>query len=190
MRPWTKRRTSNFWWRAGPTGSLTEDGIVTIDEIKGVYMDLERLDRAGGGAYGPGHVLRIFLLLRPGIWTVCGCSLPTVILRQRRSAGSMTDRSREELEAWFPVVIHEYCEVGQIPLPPRAAPGRVHQGPGVSLSLPGGTAGTGGVRLPDHCQPEEVLFIQAPTGIGKTLVHRFSRGQGHGRGAWRTSCFI
>ena len=46
-------------------GIFEEDGIVTIDEIKGVYMDLERLDRAGGGAYGPGHVLRIFLLLRP-----------------------------------------------------------------------------------------------------------------------------
>ena len=88
-------------------GIFEEDGIVTIDEIKGVYMDLERLTEpvavhmAQAMCYGYFYCcdrdldgVRIQLTY---------CNLETEEIRRFHE-----DRSKEELEAWFRSVIHEY----------------------------------------------------------------------------------
>ena len=88
-------------------GIFEEDGIVTIDEIKGVYMDLERLTEpvavhmAQAMCYGYFYCcdrdldgVRIQLTY---------CNLETEEIRRFHE-----DRSKEELEVWFRSVIHEY----------------------------------------------------------------------------------
>ena len=46
-------------------GIFTENGITVIDEIKGMYTDVARLE-APIEVHRPGNVLRVFLLLRQG----------------------------------------------------------------------------------------------------------------------------
>ena len=75
-------------------GIFEEDGIVTIDEIKGgiwIWSGLQSRWRC----IWPRPCATDIFTAATGIWTVCGSSLPTVIWRPRRSAGSMrTGRRR------------------------------------------------------------------------------------------------
>lgn len=142
-------------------------GAVTIDEIKGVYMDIGRLEEAVpvhlaqalcyGYMYSFDHQLDVI-----GI-QVTYCSIETEEIRR-----FPVQKTYEELEAWFFGLIHEYVKWAsylyqhgvkrdgslkdlQFPYPYRD--GQKELAVSVYRAI---------VR-------ERNLFIQAPTGVGKTL---------------------
>ena len=161
-------------------GIFEENGIVTIDEIKGVYMDLERLTEpvtvhmAQAMCYGYFYCcdreldgVRIQLTY---------CNLETEEIRRFHE-----DKSREELEAWFCSVVHEYfkwarylcCHEFQrnqsirsleFPFPYREGQRDL------------------AVAVYKTISRKKRLFIQAPTGIGKTLSTIFPAVRAMGEG--------
>lgn len=148
-------------------GVIEEPSGVTIDEIKGVYLDVERLDEAipvhmaqamcYGYMYLHDHELDHISV------QVTYCSLETEEIRRFvRGFGA------EELETWFQGLIHEYMKWAnylyqhgvrrdaslkelEFPYPYRA--GQKELAVSVYRSILRG----------------KNLFIQAPTGVGKTL---------------------
>ena len=88
-------------------GIFEEDGIVTIDEIKGVYMDLERLTEPVAVHMAQAMCYGYFYCCDRNLDGVriqlTYCNLETEEIRRFHE-----DRSKEELEAWFRSVIHEY----------------------------------------------------------------------------------
>lgn len=88
-------------------GIFTENGITVIDEIKGMYTDVARLEApievhlAQAMCYGYFYCCDKDL---DGIrLQLTYCNLETEEIRRFQ-----TDRSKEELEQWFSGVVHEY----------------------------------------------------------------------------------
>ena len=142
-------------------------GHVTIDEIKGVYLDIDRLEesipvhQAQALCYGYMYA-RKEQLEEIGI-QVTYCQLETEMIRRFTK-----DYSFEELDQWFQGLIHEYVKWAnylyehelrrdaslkdlQFPFPYR--PGQRELAVSVYKAI----------------AREKNLFIQAPTGVGKTL---------------------
>ena len=149
-------------------GIMTDvTGHVTIDEIKGVYLDIDRLEesipvhQAQALCYGYMYA-RKEQLEEIGI-QVTYCQLETEMIRRFTK-----DYSFEELDQWFQGLIHEYVKWAnylyehelrrdaslkdlQFPFPYR--PGQRELAVSVYKAI----------------AREKNLFIQAPTGVGKTL---------------------
>ena len=142
-------------------------GHVTIDEIKGVYLDIDRLEesipvhQAQALCYGYMYA-RKEQLEEIGI-QVTYCQLETEMICRFTK-----DYSFEELDQWFQGLIHEYVKWAnylyehelrrdaslkdlQFPFPYR--PGQRELAVSVYKAI----------------AREKNLFIQAPTGVGKTL---------------------
>ncbi len=147
-------------------GVITGD-TVTIDEIKGVYMDLERLEepvpvhlaqaKCYGYIYGADHGLSSLSV------QVTYCGLETEEIRR-----FVKDYTFEELEEWFQGLIHEYVKwarylyqhqlrrdqsLRDLEFPYRYRPGQKELAVSVYRAI----------------ARKKNLFIQAPTGVGKTL---------------------
>ena len=149
-------------------GIMTDvTGHVTIDEIKGVYLDIDRLEesipvhQAQALCYGYMYA-RKEQLEEIGI-QVTYCQLETEMIRRFTK-----NYSFEELDQWFQGLIHEYVKWAnylyehelrrdaslkdlQFPFPYR--PGQRELAVSVYKAI----------------AREKNLFIQAPTGVGKTL---------------------
>lgn len=148
-------------------GVIANPSGVTIDEIKGVYLDVERLEEAipvhmaqamcYGYMYLSDHELDSISV------QVTYCNLETEEIRR-----FVRDFGFEELETWFQGLIHEYVKWAnylyqhgvrrdaslkelEFPYPYRA--GQKELAVSVYRSILRG----------------KNLFIQAPTGVGKTL---------------------
>lgn len=157
-----------------------QNGIVTIDEIKGVYMDLARLEEPV-----PVHLAQAMCY---GYFYCCDkeldgirlqmtyCNLETEDIRRFK-----VDKSKEELETWFHGVIHEYLKWARFlhhheltrdesikkigfPYPYRAGQRELV------------------VSVYKTINRKKKLFIQAPTGIGKTLSTVFPAVKAIGEG--------
>lgn len=149
-------------------GILTEPGGVTIDEIKGVYRNLSRLEepvpvhmaQAMCYAYFYSRDLELSSI---GV-QVTYCSLETEEIRRFR-----VEKSFEELEEWFRGLLHEYVKwarylyhhglrrdasIRDLPFPYPYREGQKELAVAVYRSI----------------ARKRNLYIQAPTGIGKTLA--------------------
>lgn len=157
-----------------------QDGIVTVDEIKGVYMELARLEEpvqvhlAQAMCYGYFYCCDKEL---DGIrLQMTYCNLETEDIRRFK-----VDKSKEELENWFHGVIHEYLKWArflhhheltrdesikklEFPYPYRAGQRELV------------------VSVYKTISRKKKLFIQAPTGIGKTLSTVFPAVKAIGEG--------
>lgn len=163
-------------------GILTEPAGVVIDEIKCIYMDVGRLEEADpvhmaqalcyGYIYSFDHEL-------PSVGIrITYCNIETEEIRRFQE-----EKSFEELSAWFEGLIHEYVKWArylyshglrrqeslkelQFPYPYRE--GQRELAVSVYRSIARGRD----------------LFIQAPTGVGKTLSTIFpslkAMGEGYG----------
>lgn len=163
-------------------GVIREPGGVTIDEIKGVYMDIGYLKEAipvhlaqamcYGYFYCFNHQLDSIAL------QVTYCNIETEEIRRFK-----TDRSWEELTSWFESLIHEYVKwarylyqheqkrdesLKRLEFPYDYRAGQKELAVSVYRSIARG----------------KNLFIQAPTGVGKTLSTVYpglkAMGEGHG----------
>ena len=161
-------------------GIVEEDGIVTIDEIKGVYMDLERLTEpvavhmAQAMCYGYFYCcdrdldgVRIQLTY---------CNLETEEIRRFHE-----DRSKEELEVWFRSVIHEYFKWARYLCHHELQRNQSISGLEFPFPYREGQRDLA-VAVYKTISRKKRLFIQAPTGIGKTLSTIFPAVQAMGAG--------
>ncbi|MEG7530520.1 MAG: ATP-dependent DNA helicase, partial [Hungatella sp.] len=148
-------------------GILEEAAGITVDEIKGVYFDIDYLKEAipihmaqvmcYGYFYAFDHQLSGITL------QVTYCNLETEAIRRFQ-----VDQSYEELEQWFEGLIHEYAKwarylyqnglrrdasLRDLEFPYAYRPGQRD----LAVSV---------YRCITH---RRNLFIQAPTGVGKTL---------------------
>ncbi len=163
-------------------GVIENAAGVTIDEIKGVYLDLSRMEEpvavhlaqalCYGYIYCYDHNLG-------GIGIqITYCNIETEEIRRFRE-----ERSWEELETWFQGLVHEYVKwanylyrhelrrdesLKELEFPYEYREGQKELAVSVYRALSRG----------------KNLFIQAPTGIGKTLSTVFPAlkaiGEGHG----------
>ena len=161
-------------------GIFEEDGIVTIDEIKGVYMDLERLTEPVAVHMAQAMCYGYFYCCDRNLDGVriqlTYCNLETEEIRRFHE-----DRSKEELEAWFRSVIHEYFKWARY-----LCHHELQRNPSISgLEFPfpyrEGQRDLA-VAVYKTISRKKRLFIQAPTGIGKTLSTIFPAVQAMGAG--------
>ncbi len=162
-------------------GVITEPAGVTIDEIKGVYLDIDRMEEAVpvhkaqamcyGYMYLADHDLDTIAI------QVTYCNLETEAIRRFTA-----DYRAEELTDWFQGLIHEYVKwanylyqhgirrdesLRNLSFPYEYRQGQKELAVSVYKTI---------VRRKN-------LFIQAPTGVGKTLSVVFpglkAMGEGH-----------
>ena len=163
-------------------GIITETSGIVIDEIKCIYMDVERLEEPD-----PVHLAQALCygymyaseqdLDSVGI-QLTYCNIETEQIRRFRQANT-----REELEEWFQGLIHEYVKwarylyphsirrtecLKELQFPYAYREGQKELAVSVYRSIARGRN----------------LYIQAPTGIGKTLSCVFPSlkaiGEGYG----------
>ena len=161
-------------------GIFEEDGIVTIDEIKGVYMDLERLAEP--------VAVHMAQAMCYGFFCCCDreldgvriqltyCNLETEEIRRFHE-----DRSREELEVWFRSVIHEYFKWARYLCHHELQRNQSINGLEFPFPYREGQRDLA-VAVYKTISRKKRLFIQAPTGIGKTLSTIFPAVQAMGAG--------
>ncbi|HIZ79163.1 MAG TPA: ATP-dependent DNA helicase [Candidatus Lachnoclostridium stercorigallinarum] len=149
-------------------GILTEAGGVTIDEIKGVYRSLFRIEEPEPVHMAQAMCYAYFYSREKGLSSigiqVTYCSLETEETRRFRE-----EKSFEELEEWFRGLLHEYVKwarylyshglkrdasIRDLPFPYPYREGQKELAVAVYRSI----------------ARKRNLYIQAPTGIGKTLA--------------------
>lgn len=157
-------------------------GPVTIDEIKGVYMDLNRLEEPAA--------VHLAQALCYGYFYCCDHGLDQILIQITYSnieteeiRRFQQEHSRQELEEWFGGLIHEYVKwaeylyrhelrrdesLGLLEFPYAYREGQRELAVSVYRAIRRG----------------KNLFIQAPTGIGKTLsvVYPALKAVGEGLG--------
>lgn len=163
-------------------GIITEPAGVTIDEIKCIYMDISRLEEpepvhlAQALCYGWFYSIQNELD-SVGI-QITYCNIETEEIRRFKEV-----RSFEELKSWFEGLIHEYVKwarylyhhgirrqecLKELPFPYPYREGQKELAGNVYRSI----------------ARKRNLFIQAPTGVGKTLSTIYpslkAMGEGHG----------
>lgn len=162
-------------------GVITEPGGVIIDEIKGVYMDIGRLEEPVGvhlaQAMCYGYIYCFDHNLDSIALQITYCSLETEEIRRMRK-----DCSFEELREWFGGLIHEYVKwarylyqhgirrdnsLRELEFPYAYREGQRDLAVSVYRAV----------------TRRRNLFIQAPTGVGKTLSTVYpglkAMGEGH-----------
>lgn len=161
-------------------GIFEEDGIVTIDEIKGVYMDLERLTESVAVHMAQAMCYGYFYCCDRNLDGVriqlTYCNLETEEIRRFHE-----DRSKEELEAWFRSVIHEYFKWARYLCHHELQRNQSISGLEFPFPYREGQRDLA-VAVYKTISRKKRLFIQAPTGIGKTLSTIFPAVQAMGAG--------
>ncbi len=90
-------------------GIFEENGIPVIDEIKGVYADLDRFEEPVFVHLAQARCYGYFYCCEEGLdgirIQITYCNLETEEIRRFSE-----DQSKEELEQWFHSVVHEYLK--------------------------------------------------------------------------------
>ncbi len=154
---------------------------VTIDEIKGVYLDIDKLEEAVPVHHAQAMCYGYMYLTKHKLDSISVqmtyCNLETEQIRR-----FVTDYGYDELETWFEGLIHEYVKwanylyqhgkrrresLKQLKFPYEYRAGQRELAVSVYRAISRG----------------KDLFIQAPTGVGKTLSTVFpglkAMGEGH-----------
>ena len=161
-------------------GILTEDNFVTIDEIKGVYKKLENLVEPVYVHKAQAMCYAYIYALKEGLSEIAVqmtyCNLDTEQIKRFKEAFTF-----EELKIWFEDMIDEYCKwmqfdvdnrklrnesIETLEFPYDYRPGQKNMAAMVYLSI----------------KDRKNLFVQAPTGIGKTMAALFPAIQAMGNG--------
>ena len=161
-------------------GILTEDNFVTIDEIKGVYKKLENLVEPVYVHKAQAMCYAYIYALKEGLSEIAVqmtyCNLDTEQIKRFKETFTF-----EELKIWFEDMTDEYCKWMQFDVDNRKLrndsieilefpydyrPGQKNMAAMVYLSI----------------KDRKNLFVQAPTGIGKTMAALFPAIQAMGNG--------
>ena len=163
-------------------GIIMEASGVTIDEIKCIYMDLERLEEAEPVHMAQALCYGYFYCCDHGLSSIdiqlTYCNIETEQIRRFKES-----RSFEALKHWFSGLIHEYVKwarylyhhslrrqecLKELPFPYPYREGQRELAVSVYRSIVRGRN----------------LFIQAPTGVGKTLstIYPSLKAMGEGYG--------
>ena len=161
-------------------GIIEENGIVTIDEIKGMYMDINRLEEP--------ITIHLAQAMCYGYFYCCDYNLDGVRL-QITYANLETeevkrfhvDRSKEELEQWFKSVVHEYLKWARYSYHHELVRNASIQALEFPFAYREGQRDLV-VSVYKTIARGQRLFIQAPTGIGKTLSTVFPAVKAIGEG--------
>lgn len=161
-------------------GIIEENGIVTIDEIKGMYMDINRLEEP--------ITVHLAQAMCYGYFYCCDYNLDGVRL-QITYANLETeevkrfhvDRSKEELEQWFKSVVHEYLKWARYSYHHELVRNASIQALEFPFAYREGQRDLV-VSVYKTIARGQRLFIQAPTGIGKTLSTVFPAVKAIGEG--------
>jgi len=161
-------------------GIMEADGMVTIDEIKGMYMDVMRLEEP--------IMVHLAQAMCYGYFYCCDHDLEGVRL-QITYANLETeevkrfhvDRSREELEQWFKGVVHEYFKWARFQHHHELVRNASIRGLEFPYPYREGQRDLV-VSVYKTIVRGKKLFIQAPTGIGKTLSTVFPAVKAIGEG--------
>ena len=161
-------------------GILTEDNCVTIDEIKGIYKKLENLVEPVYVHKAQAMCYAYIYALKEGLSEIAVqmtyCNLDTEQIKRFKETFTF-----EELKIWFEDMIDEYCKwmqfdvdnrklrnesIETLEFPYDYRPGQKNMAAMVYLSI----------------KDRKNLFVQAPTGIGKTMAALFPAIQAMGNG--------
>ena len=153
------------------TDPLTGETSVTVDEIKGIYQDPRKLS-------GPVPVHEAqamcyaFILAEQGDLSAVTVRLTYIHMESEEIRRFSSEKSREELKEWFEGIIHEYLKwarwiyhhalrrnesVKNLEFPFPYRPGQRELA----------------VYIYRTQERKKRIFVQAPTGIGKTLAVLF-----------------
>ncbi len=163
-------------------GIITEDSGVTIDEIKGVYKKLDHMEepifvhKAQAMCYA--YIYAMQNELEEIAVQMTYCNLDTEEIKRFKESFTF-----EALQMWFYNLVEEYCKWAQFEVDNR----RVRNESIEDLEFPypyraGQRDMAGSVYL--SIKRRQNLFVQAPTGIGKTMGALFptikAMGDGYG----------
>ena len=161
-------------------GIFEEDGITTIDEIKGMYMDVGRLEEP--------IMVHLAQAMCYGHFYCCDKNLDGVRLQityvnlETEEVNRFhVDRSAEELEQWFKGVVHEYFKWARYLHHHEQVRNESIKGLEFPFPYRDGQRDLV-VSVYKTISRGKKLFIQAPTGIGKTLSTVFPAVKAIGEG--------
>ena len=161
-------------------GIMEEEGIVTIDEIKGMYMDVSRLEEP--------IMIHLAQAMCYGYFYCCDKALDGIRLQityanldTEEIKRFHVDRSKEELEQWFQCVVHEYFKWARYQYHHELVRNGSIRGLEFPFSYREGQRDLV-VSVYKTIARRKKLFIQAPTGIGKTLSTVFPSVKAIGEG--------
>lgn len=161
-------------------GVIVEEGHVTIDEIKGVYQDVSLMEGpvpvhlAQAKCYA--YIYALQNQLSEIAVQMTYCNLDTEELRRFQENYLFA-----ELEGWFGSLIHSYEKWARFQY--KARQERNSSIAGLAFPFPyraGQRELAGDVYR--TIQREKILFIQAPTGTGKTITALFPAVKAVGQG--------
>ena len=163
-------------------GIITEPAGVTIDEIKCIYMDVSRLEEPEPVHLAQALCYGWFYSIQKELDSV-GIQITYCNIETEEICRFKEVRSFEELKSWFEGLIHEYVKwarylyhhgirrqecLKELPFPYPYREGQKELAGNVYRSI----------------ARKRNLFIQAPTGVGKTLSTIYpslkAMGEGHG----------
>lgn len=163
-------------------GILDQNGMVTIDEIKGIYKKVEALKEPvyvhKAQAYVYAYIYaREHDLPEIGI-QMTYCNLETETIRYFRET-----KTYQDLKIWFDELIKRYMVWADYSYDHKNA--RQASIPGLAFPYPYRDGQFDMIRsVYSAIEEQQNLYVQAPTGIGKTLATIFpavhSIGQGNG----------
>ena len=163
-------------------GIITEENAVTIDEIKGVYKKLEYMEepifvhKAQAMCYA--YIYSVQHDLSEIAVQMTYCNLDTEEIKRFKESFTF-----EYLQEWFHNLVEEYCKWAQFEVDNRGLRNESIE----DLEFPypyraGQRDMAGSVYL--SIKRRQNLFVQAPTGIGKTMGALFptikAMGDGYG----------
>ena len=161
-------------------GVIVEEGHVTIDEIKGVYQDVSLMEGpvpvhlAQAKCYA--YIYALQNQLSEIAVQMTYCNLDTEEIRRFQENYLFA-----ELEGWFGSLIHSYEKWARFQY--KARQERNSSIAGLAFPFPyraGQRELAGDVYR--TIQREKILFIQAPTGTGKTITALFPAVKAVGQG--------
>ena len=163
-------------------GVIVQPDGVTIDEIKCIYQDVEKLAEPVPIHLAQAYCYGYFYCAAHGLdcvkIQVTYCHIETESIRRFQE-----EKTREELEVWFASVIHEYIKWARFLFHNRLRRNESLQHLEFPYPYRAGQRDLTVAVYRTFCRGKR-LFIQAPTGIGKTLSTVFpalrAMGEGYG----------
>lgn len=161
-------------------GILTEDKIITIDEIKGIYRKLDTLVEPVYVHKAQAMCYAYIYAMQHGLFEIniqmTYCNLDTEQIKRFKETFTF-----EELKEWFETLTEEYCKWMQFDVDNRKLRNESVEDLEFPYTYrPGQKEMAGTVYL--SIKRRRNLFVQAPTGIGKTMAALFPAIQAMGNG--------